>query len=60
MPTEWNPELFRSGLTNALKAKPEANCVFAASDFAYTAIQAALEGAGVTRRPATQNTFGLL
>ena len=46
VPTEWNPELFRSGLTNALKAKPEANCVFAASDFAYTAIQAALEGAG--------------
>lgn len=44
-PTEWNPELFLSGLTNALKAHPEANCVFAASDFAFTAIQSALEKA---------------
>jgi ABC-type sugar transport system substrate-binding protein len=45
VPTEWNPELFLSGLTNALKAHPEANCVFAASDFAFTAIQSALEKA---------------
>ncbi|WP_219214162.1 sugar ABC transporter substrate-binding protein [Variovorax boronicumulans] len=45
VPTEWNPELFRSGLTNALNAKPEANCVFAASDFAFPSIQAALEKA---------------
>ena len=43
VPTEWNPELFLSGLTNALTAKPEANCVFAASDFAFPSIQAALE-----------------
>src|SRR5258707_3458637 len=35
VPTEWNPELFLSGLTNALTAHPEANCVFAASDFAF-------------------------
>ncbi|GLS19653.1 hypothetical protein GCM10007874_26700 [Labrys miyagiensis] len=46
VPTEWNPELFLSGLTNALTAKPEANCVFAASDFAFPSIQAALEKAG--------------
>ena len=45
VPTEWNPELFLSGLTNALKAHPEANCVFAASDFAFPSIQAALEKA---------------
>jgi ribose transport system substrate-binding protein len=45
VPTEWNPELFLSGLTNALTAKPEANCVFAASDFAFPSIQAALEKA---------------
>ncbi|MBA3520115.1 MAG: sugar ABC transporter substrate-binding protein [Rhizobiales bacterium] len=46
VPTEWNPELFRSGLSNALKANPDANCVFAASDFAFPAIQSALEDAG--------------
>ena len=45
VPTEWNPELFRSGLANALKAHPEANCLFTASDFALPAIQAALEDA---------------
>jgi len=46
VPTEWNPRLFFSGLTNALKAHPEANCVFAASDFAFPSIQAALVKAG--------------
>jgi ABC-type sugar transport system substrate-binding protein len=45
VPTEWNPELFRSGLVNALRAHPEANCLFVASDFALTAVQSALEGA---------------
>lgn len=45
VPTEWNPELFLSGLTNALTAYPAANCVFAASDFAFPSIQAALEKA---------------
>jgi ABC-type sugar transport system substrate-binding protein len=45
VPTEWNPELFRSGLVNALRAHPDANCLFVASDFALTAIQSALEGA---------------
>lgn len=46
VPTEWNPELFRSGLANALRANPDANCLFLASDFAITAVQAALEEAG--------------
>jgi ribose transport system substrate-binding protein len=46
VPTNWNPELFLSGLTNALNAHPEANGVFAASDFAFPSIQAALEKAG--------------
>lgn len=46
VPTEWNPELFLSGLSNALQARPDANCVFAASDFAFPSIQAALEKAG--------------
>lgn len=46
VPTEWNPELFRSGLANALNANPDANCAFIASDFAITAVQAALEAAG--------------
>ncbi len=46
VPTEWNPELFRSGSVNALRAHPEANCMFLASDFALTAVQSALEGAG--------------
>ena len=45
VPTEWNPELFRSGLANALKAHPDANCLFTASDFALPAIRAALEDA---------------
>jgi len=46
VPTEWNPELFRSGTANALRAHPEANCLFLASDFAFSAVQSALEGAG--------------
>lgn len=45
VPTEWNPDLFRSGLANALRANPEANCAFIASDFAITAVQSALEEA---------------
>ena len=46
VPTEWNPELFLSGLSNALSARPDANCVYAESDFAFPSIQAALEKAG--------------
>jgi ribose transport system substrate-binding protein len=46
VPTEWNPDKFRSGTVNALRAHPEANCMFLASDFAWPAVQSALEGAG--------------
>ncbi|NDJ62107.1 MAG: sugar ABC transporter substrate-binding protein, partial [Chloroflexi bacterium] len=45
VPTEWNPELFRSGTANALQANPDANCMFVASDFAFSAVQSALEAA---------------
>lgn len=45
VPTEWNPDLFRSGTVNALRANPDANCMFLASDFALSAVQSALEGA---------------
>jgi len=46
VPTEWNPDLFLSGATNALRANPEANCMLIASDFAWPSVQSALEGAG--------------
>ncbi len=46
VPTEWNPDLYRSGSANALRAHPEANCMFMASDFAWPAVQSSLEGAG--------------
>jgi ribose transport system substrate-binding protein len=46
VPTEWNPDLFRSGTVNALRAHPDANCMFLGSDFAWPAVQSALEGAG--------------
>ena len=43
IPTEWNPEIVLSGLTDAMRAHPEANCILAASDWAIDAVQAALE-----------------
>ncbi|MCF7942919.1 MAG: sugar ABC transporter substrate-binding protein [Spirochaetia bacterium] len=43
VPTEWDPQKFLSGITNALQAYPDANCIFLASDFAWSAVQAALE-----------------
>ena len=46
VPTEWEPEKFKSGLSNALAANPEANCLFLGSDFAFASVQAALEEAG--------------
>lgn len=46
VPTEWNPEKFLSGAANALEAYPEANCMFIASDFAFSGVQTALENAG--------------
>ena len=45
VPTEWNPDLFRSGTVNALRANPDANCMFLGSDFALSAVQSGLEGA---------------
>jgi ABC-type sugar transport system substrate-binding protein len=45
VPTEWKPELFLSGATNALRAFPDANCMILASDFALPSVQSALEGA---------------
>jgi ribose transport system substrate-binding protein len=46
VPTEWNPEKFKTGSANSLKAHPEANCMFVASDFCFTAVESALEEAG--------------
>lgn len=43
VPTEWNPEIFRSGTVNGFTAHPEANCMFLASDFPVSAVRAALE-----------------
>lgn len=59
VPTEWNPDLFRSGLANALRANPEANCAFIASDFAITAVQSALEEAGRWAPAGDPNHFWL-
>lgn len=46
VPTEWNPEKYKSGLINALQAHPEANVVWIPSDFAMDAVRSALEEAG--------------
>jgi len=46
VPTEWDPQKFLSGITNALQAYPDANCIYLASDFAWSAVQAALETQG--------------
>lgn len=46
VPTEWKTENFKSGLSNALAANPDAEVLFVASDFAFAAVQSALEEAG--------------
>jgi ribose transport system substrate-binding protein len=43
IPSEWNPEKVLSGLTDAFRAHPEANCLLLASDWAIDAVQAAAE-----------------
>lgn len=43
IPSEWNPERVLSGLTDAFRAHPEANCLLLASDWAIDAVQAAAE-----------------
>jgi ribose transport system substrate-binding protein len=46
VPTEWDATVFLSGTANALQANPDANCIFAASDFAINSVESALEAAG--------------
>ncbi len=46
IPTEWKPEKYESGLTNALQSHPEADAIYIHSDFAMDAVRAALEKAG--------------
>lgn len=46
IPTEWKPEKYESGLTNALQSHPEANAIYIHSDFAMDAVRAALVKAG--------------
>lgn len=46
IPTNWNPEIFRSGTVNAMRAHPDATCLFLASDFALSSVQSALETVG--------------
>ncbi len=43
VPTEWKPEKFYSGAQAALQAHPEANCMYVASDFAFTSVENALQ-----------------
>ena len=43
IPSEWNPEIVLSGLTDAFRAHPEANCLLLASDWAIDAVQAAAQ-----------------
>jgi len=45
VPTEWKPELFYTGTANALAAHPEANAIFAHSDFAFAGVLKALKEA---------------
>ncbi|HET6439718.1 MAG TPA: sugar ABC transporter substrate-binding protein [Anaeromyxobacter sp.] len=45
VPTDWKPENFYTGTANALAAHPEANVIFAASDFAFDGILKALKEA---------------
>jgi ribose transport system substrate-binding protein len=43
VPTEWDPQRVLSGLSDALRAHSEANCVMAASDWAIDAVQSVLQ-----------------
>jgi len=46
VPTEWNPEKFYSGTVNALRAHPEANAMFVASDFCFSSVEAGIKTTG--------------
>lgn len=45
IPAEWLPDKALTGVTNALQANPDANCMFVASDHYMAAIQTALQQA---------------
>ncbi len=45
IPTEWNGEKARAGMTNALQAHPEINFIFTSSDFMFPQIVQALKAA---------------
>jgi ribose transport system substrate-binding protein len=45
VPTDWKPETFYTGTANALAAHPDANVIFAASDFAIDGVLKALKEA---------------
>lgn len=46
IPTEWNGEKARAGVTNALQANPDINFIFTSSDFMFPPIIQALKEAG--------------
>ncbi len=46
IPTEWNGEKARAGVTNALQAHPDINFIFTSSDFMLPPIVQALKEAG--------------
>ncbi|MGH9842005.1 MAG: sugar ABC transporter substrate-binding protein [Blastocatellia bacterium] len=46
IPTEWNGEKARAGVTNALQANPDINFIFTSSDFMFPQIVQALRDAG--------------
>lgn len=43
VPTEWNPDKAKEGVTNAFRANPSINCMFVASDFLMPALLSAME-----------------
>jgi len=43
VPGDWVPDKALSGTTNALKAHPEANCIYFHSDFYFPAIESSLK-----------------
>jgi len=46
VPTRWDPEKYYTGTVDALRAHPEANCIFVHSDFAFPGVETALRNAG--------------
>jgi ABC-type sugar transport system substrate-binding protein len=46
IPSEWNGEKARSGMTNALQAHPDINFIFSSSDFLFPQVVQALRNAG--------------